>query len=594
MIQDCGQDLQRALAPFNVSFRQRVGRRCQHIIEQVELDFIYAVRLCHVLTLARGFNVDPILERIPIARYARFDCERPDRPVGCFKGTRVAIIREIVDWIINPDSERLFWLNGLGGIGKTVIAYTIAKLAHYLGILGASFLFSRRGEAELRNPALVFPTIAYQLALLDPTFSEHITEVLKSDPQAPTASLERQLDSLIIQPLSNVERDSSRVVVVVLDGFDECEARGGDVILQLLVDAIPRLPSFLKIFITSRPEPHIRSILAPSNHNLHITRLHDVEPSIIKGDILSYLRAGIRALPEKKGLFMQLDWVADEEIGLLAEAAGELFLYAATLLRALEGAFGLQQQLDFLLQLAIKQLSGRAGSSGSFIRLDEFYAMALQAALRGSNTVETPRLFQVALGSLVSLRTDLPVDALAHLVGMEEWELWSVFSSLRSLVVLPSPSNPCPKIHHKSFAEFLQDPHRCTDTQLFVDTKKNEQWMTLRCLELMNSTLRKGMIGGVSSSLPNREIEGLQGRIAAAYPQEIQYASVRWASHLAACPSGNIDIEAALRIFAYTCLLPWMEVMSWLGASRTALGSLRLINKWTVRLLPNLIRIFRR
>jgi hypothetical protein len=57
----------------------------------------------------------------------------------------------------------IYWLSGLAGIGKSTIAKTVADRAEGRGMLGASFFFSR-GDEPLRNPQLVFPTLAFQLA----------------------------------------------------------------------------------------------------------------------------------------------------------------------------------------------------------------------------------------------------------------------------------------------------------------------------------------------------------------------------------------------------------------------------------------------
>lgn len=243
----------------------------------------------------------------------------------------------IADWFSDPSSSipRFFWLKGIAGVGKTTVARTVAELAQKAGFLGAQFFFSKRGEAELRNPALVFPTIAYQLARFDPQFSERITAALEADPEAPFASLKQQLDRLIIKPLSGLDRDPKRVVLIVLDAFDECEARGAKEIVQLLVAAMPSLPFFLKILITSRPEAHITSVLDPSlsalspSSNLRITALHDIEASIVKSDIRLYLHTRLRNLPAERNLPLSPDWVKDFEIDLLAEKAGNLFIHAA-------------------------------------------------------------------------------------------------------------------------------------------------------------------------------------------------------------------------------------------------------------------------
>ena len=61
---------------------------------------------------------------------------------GCLRGTRVGVLRDIGDWFESEGSQRIFWLNGLAGTGKSSIAQTFADIAFADGKLGASFFCS--------------------------------------------------------------------------------------------------------------------------------------------------------------------------------------------------------------------------------------------------------------------------------------------------------------------------------------------------------------------------------------------------------------------------------------------------------------------
>lgn len=154
-----------------------------------------AVRLCEVLEKVRSIATNQAFHSLPRAKYAGFDSERPDKPSSCFEGTRAGILGDIAEWIKKPDPsvERIFWLNGIAGVGKSTVARTVAQLAQEAGVLGGQFFFSRKSEAELRDPVLVFTTIAYQLARFDPEFGQRIVAALETDPDAPFSSLKNQL-----------------------------------------------------------------------------------------------------------------------------------------------------------------------------------------------------------------------------------------------------------------------------------------------------------------------------------------------------------------------------------------------------------------
>ncbi len=102
------------------------------------------------------------------------------------------VLKTIQDWATNVDDDRehIFWLNGLAGIGKSTIAMTIAEWAHAeKKILGGSFFFAR-DVTELSNPALVFPTLAFQLAQFNPRYKRALSDVLQEEKDVASARLE--------------------------------------------------------------------------------------------------------------------------------------------------------------------------------------------------------------------------------------------------------------------------------------------------------------------------------------------------------------------------------------------------------------------
>lgn len=525
-------------------------------------------------------TTNDFLERLPRAKYASYDCERSDRPVSCFEGTRTAILEDIDTWIFdtNPNSPRVFWLNGLAGIGKTTIARTATERLQKRNQLGGNFFFSRRGEAELRNPALVFPSIAYQLARFNPEFGRRITTALETDPEAPYASLKQQLERLIVTPLSEIERDPENVVVLVFDAFDECEARGAKEILQLLIAAIPSLPFFLKIFITARPEHHIRSVLLPAS-GLQITALHDIEKSIVKKDILLYLQAKLRELPGERGMDLPPDWITEDEILLLADQAGNLFIHAATSLRFLMEGWGPREQLDMLLMIIS---SPHRDGANPFANLDTLYQQILLAHIPESNSSETAAPLRLVLGTIVLLRDPLPVAALERLVGLGPGKAGNILQYLHSVILTPPPPGGCPKVYHPSFPDFLQDALRCTDRRLWINTEEHEVRMLLACLAIIKAKLHPNMLGNVDGGLLNSEMVDLETKLEIAFPPELRHACRYWASHLARTTPGDPAVQVALDDFASTLMLPWMEAMSWLGATREAVVAFEDTRSWMV------------
>ncbi|EEB94165.1 hypothetical protein MPER_07068, partial [Moniliophthora perniciosa FA553] len=74
-------------------------------------------------------------------------------------------------------SDRILWLYGPAGAGKSAIAQTVAETAREENILVASFFFSR-ADSKRNNPKYIFLSIAYQLAHSIPELREPIERAI--------------------------------------------------------------------------------------------------------------------------------------------------------------------------------------------------------------------------------------------------------------------------------------------------------------------------------------------------------------------------------------------------------------------------------
>src|ERR1700753_3584024 len=118
---------------------------------------------------------------------------------GCLRGTRKNVLRQIDSWLADERDQRLFWLNGLAGTGKSTIAQTFAETSFSDGKLGASFFCSRDFD-DRNNIQNIFPTLAFQLAYRYPQFRGELLPVLKANPDIGRESLCSQLGQLVIDP----------------------------------------------------------------------------------------------------------------------------------------------------------------------------------------------------------------------------------------------------------------------------------------------------------------------------------------------------------------------------------------------------------
>ncbi|KAJ7833331.1 hypothetical protein B0H14DRAFT_2178507, partial [Mycena olivaceomarginata] len=75
-------------------------------------------------------------------------------PEGCLEGTRVDLLADLRAWSRNPDSPRIFWLDGMAGTGKSAIARSFCHMLRDDKQLGGSF-FCLRGDANRGNPTRI-------------------------------------------------------------------------------------------------------------------------------------------------------------------------------------------------------------------------------------------------------------------------------------------------------------------------------------------------------------------------------------------------------------------------------------------------------
>jgi hypothetical protein len=114
--------------------------------------------------------------------------------------TRVALrgtLRELLD---RHDRTNI-WLNGLAGVGKTSIAFTVAEEMKKARRLAATFFFSHK---HAQSGAKIIPTgIAYQLALTFPRIRDDITRAVEGDRMLLSSDKSRsdQIQELIVNPL---------------------------------------------------------------------------------------------------------------------------------------------------------------------------------------------------------------------------------------------------------------------------------------------------------------------------------------------------------------------------------------------------------
>ena len=473
---------------------------------------------------------------------------------------------EIELWTRDFDKPPVYWLNGLAGTGKSTIAKTIAERMFADGRLGASFFCSRDFE-ERRSLQTIFPTLAVQLARRYTQFRSNFIRLVRSDPSIVHESLYGQMKKLIVQPLA----DSTVRTVIVIDALDECkDEEPASAILSVLGQFVAELPT-VKFFITGRPESRIRDgfRLPLSAKATDVFFLHEVEPGQVNNDIQLFLTHNFSELRSRRH---GLDgWPTNEQVDLLCEHAGGLFVYAVATVRFVDHKNSSpKKQLDRLLQSQGSSVFEGKTKFKADATLDSLYTSILEEAFGGDDPESDPRVRSI-LGAVVLAANPLSPSAIATLLGFEPDEVFPVLSSAHSLLILQEDVDRPVRPFHKSFPDFIVDPTRCTNQRFRVCSPDQHTELLAGCLGVMNRELERN-ICGLPDGVINSEVPDLKTKTEEHIGEALEYACRSWHKHLV----GTIPayVVPILQEFLEKMFLFWLEVLSVLGAAREAVDAL--------------------
>jgi hypothetical protein len=460
----------------------------------------------------------------------------------CLAGTREQLLLDLAAWFDDrdPARERVFWLNGLAGTGKTTVARTIAARAHQEGRLAAAFFFSRN-IAATRAPSAILPTIAYQLAHYQQAFRSSVCTAIASDRHVSTRVIAAQ--ARILFKKIELVSVSNEPLLIVLDALDECNiegsCQGGDAI-PLLLSNFRSLPH-IKILITSRAEGTIKRMF---NSVANQFALQDIERNIVQGDIHRYLKHRLTSLAHTREL--PLPFPTNDVLDELVRRAGTLFIYAATVVKWVSNPYA---DPKLYLKRVLEQDANEVAFQHKM--LDQMYTQIL---VQAAETTGNPKPHERALGKILSavvlLQEPMPPAALAVLVDEEEQA--NVILSLLSAVLLVDDEAPV-RLFHPSFLDFITNKERCKNPRFCVTRLEGHKRLATRCLEIINAGICRDICNIRDSSLLNSKVPDLEENLARRVPGsfELWYACRYWHDHLQA--SGMVShtggLLAALETF---------------------------------------------
>ncbi|KAG8698323.1 hypothetical protein FRC08_005999 [Ceratobasidium sp. 394] len=463
----------------------------------------------------------------------------------CTPDTRLEVLERLRVWQDDSESEKVYWLNGMAGTGKTTLAYTLCKQLEGDNKLAANF-FCTRQLPSCRDAKLIVPTIAYQLANFSYPFRYAISQILDRNRDVHTRRISEQFEKLLYKPLLEIQCSLPCNLIIVIDGLDECDNdRGVGEILDALLNHVSTMP--IKFFLTSRPESPIRSrmLRRRGDRNRFELHLHELDKGVIREDIKRYLRASLKH-PDLT--------LSEQDLETLTKRSGVLFIYAATVVRYI-GAYDFLRSNERLKDV----LEATTGSNDSDQAISSLYNLILKRAFGDPLLIVRERdEMRLVLETAICTQEPLTLRTMAGLLGLKgERSVDAALGLLRS--VLNVQEDGTITTLHKSFPDHMLDPTRSLD--FCCDPKRHNGWLARRCFDLISTPcIPPSAEYGLDLSPTLDDLLHLNRKQQISGP--LFYACRYWAVHLrlAERPEDIFNQLYRPQGFLPVRLLLWMEV----------------------------------
>ncbi|KAL4907027.1 hypothetical protein BDW74DRAFT_176626 [Aspergillus multicolor] len=532
---------------------------------------------------------DQLLNKLPFAAGATFGSREGEHESLCLQGTQMDTLTKIRNWCEDPEGKPILWLHGMAGTGKSTISRTVAAACYddppsdaldfrlpEAFCLAASFFFDLN-RPDRNNASKLFATMGKTLGDLFPDVKVNICEAIASNPNIGNEALSRQWKHLVLKPLLAWERQQNLMqvaLIFVLDALDECKDQRD---LRLIFHLMSQVREFkalrVRVLITSRPEAHIRLEMRQSLGDLIQEEVLEKVSTTTTGenDITRYIEHELAKIRRTKD--GAEDWPTPQNVKILVEKTGGLFVYASTACRFLAGAPSrqhLDSRLSMIFASRIAKTSPQAG-------LDQIYIKILESSIGGDDILEEEKqelteLFRMSVGSIITLFEPLGVAALTRLLGAPQNRVEGTLQGLHSLLSVPEDDVTPVTLLHLSFRDFLLDGKRCADESFLVEEAKQHEVLLHRCLQVMLSGLRQNICSLPYPGVLASDVGPVL--VAECIPVHLRYACIYWVGHLRA--SGvQITDGGEVHEFLKTRFVFWLEAMALLGESGVGVRKVR-------------------
>jgi len=243
---------------------------------------------------------------------------------------RLWMLNQVEEWLKNPNGQKVFVVKGSPGSGKSAFS---AYIIHNLHGIIAYHLF-KANDDNLNKPIDMVKSIAFQISTQIPEYQEKLAHIeIKEETDARTL-----FNELITRPLFRLNPPKEKYIIL-LDALDEAKSSGlFNEIAKIIAEEFPKTPAWLRLIVTTRPEPDTINMLARFNP------VSFIQPDENLADMRNFLQKRLKH--DNKAVLEK----AIETI--IAKSEGN-FLYASAICDEIDNnCYSIEQPKEFPFKLA--------------------------------------------------------------------------------------------------------------------------------------------------------------------------------------------------------------------------------------------------
>ena len=363
-------------------------------------------------------------------------------------GTRQWIFEELSSWFTdNNSNSNVMILTAGPGVGKSVFAAEVCRMYAEQGQLAACH-FCLYKKSDYSNSRMIIESLASNMCDNVKGFKAKLDDQLKRSHSRETLSDAFRV--FLNDPLFALEEREP--MLLVIDALDESAVAGKSEFLELISEEFPKLPQWIKILITSRPELPVKEEL----HHLNPVQItpHDTRN---EDDLLKYLRKSLSHICNDNKVFRSL----------VSKCEGS-FLYAYYTQLELKEATK-QLTIENIFELVPKSIGG--------FYQKQFKYLKNQLNDLGPSEIKLKRFLQI----LVAAEGPLPLRLLPECLGLPDDIEYKVRESIIGIIssILPVYDD-CLTVYHKSLRDWLiSDSYKKHD--FTVDSHTGHEYLWRVC-----------------------------------------------------------------------------------------------------------------